>query len=113
MATATGGAGAGAPPGGDVTGGLPGTSFWNVPPSEMTKLEESMQHLTRVLAAEYMDVKNERALLDAEEKRIADLINRTQNFDIPEHERLKLNVGGTRHEIRASCIRKNIYFKAL
>ena len=92
----------GAPPscGGDEIGNLPG-------------LEASMHALVLVIGAEHTKLKAERAFLAAEKRRLDELNHRLSSFAAPEHERLKLNVGGTKFEIRASSIQKNTYFRSL
>ena len=77
------------------------------------ELEMAVQVLTRDLGTELLTIKNERAFLAAERKRLDDLNRRLNAFDPSEHDRLKLNVGGSRFEVRAACIKKNIFFRSL
>lgn len=79
----------------------------------MGAIDEAMGALAKVLAAEHAAIKAERARLAKERDEIDKIKNRLMSCCAAENERLKINVGGSRFEIRVSCIQKNTYFRSL
>lgn len=76
-------------------------------------MHEQMVQLERTMADEYDKIK-ERWIEYAKDKEELDRIrNRIASVSVNELDRMKLNVGGSRFEIRATCAKGNTYFRSL
>ena len=81
--------------------------------SGMGRIESVMGQLQYLMESEYVKLREAKADF-AKEKEYYDMLKQKINSTMPrEDERLKLNVGGVRHEIRESIAVKNQFFKTL
>ena len=76
-------------------------------------INESMTSLHSILNQEYQRLKDQWAQLLAERDALDKIKNRIQSVSVTELDRLRLNVGGQRFEVRATCVQKNTYFRTL
>ena len=81
--------------------------------SQLPQIENLLAELTHSIEREHGNLKNMRNQLMREKTDVDSIRAKITSVSVNEVDRLKLNVGGRRFEIRASSVIKNTYFRSL
>lgn len=81
--------------------------------SGLVTIQEMMDQLQMTMAGEYDKLKTQWSIYSKDKEEMDRIKARLQGVNVKETDRLKLNVGGTRFEIRQSCTKNNTYFRSL
>lgn len=81
--------------------------------SGLVTIQEMMDQLQRTMADEYDKLKLQWSIYARDKEEMDRIKARLQGVNVKETDRLKLNVGGVRFEIRQSCTKNNTYFRSL
>jgi len=82
-------------------------------PTGLSTIQEMMDQLQRTMADEYDKLRTQWNIYLRDKEEMDRIKARLQGVNVKETDRLKLNVGGTRFEIRQSSTKNNTYFRSL